>query len=51
MEQAVEDMWAWYQDWAQIARVALPNKRLRIHLGISTASPTRPQEPEAPAAE
>lgn len=51
MEQAVEDMWAWYQDWAQIARVALPNKRLRIHLGISTASPTRPPEPEAPDAE
>ncbi|MBU1412269.1 hypothetical protein KKC22_12220 [Myxococcota bacterium] len=50
MDKAVEEMWAWYQDWAQIARVALPNKRLRIHLGISTANTSKPEEPETPAA-
>ncbi len=50
LEKAIDDMWAWYQEWAQVARTAIPNKRLRIHLGISTASPSRPEEPEAPAA-
>jgi chorismate mutase len=50
LEKAVGDMWAWYQEWAQVARTAIPNKRLRIHLGISTANPSKPEEPEAPAA-
>jgi hypothetical protein len=51
LEKAVGDMWAWYLEWAQVARTAIPNKRLRIHLGISTASPARPEDPGLPAAE
>ncbi len=38
MDAAVDAMWEWYQEWAQIARVAIANKRLRIHLGISSPS-------------
>ncbi|MBU1220272.1 hypothetical protein KKF34_01285 [Myxococcota bacterium] len=50
LEAAREEMWAWYQDWAKTARTIVPNKQLRIMMGIS--SPTRnedtPETPENP---
>ncbi len=51
MDEAVHKMWAWYQEWAQTARATLTNKRLRIHLGISSPSASKPEEPETPSAE
>jgi len=51
MEEAVNQMWAWYQEWAQTARVAIPSKRMRIHLGISSPNPNKPEEPETPSVE
>ncbi|MBU1068538.1 hypothetical protein KJ975_03125 [Myxococcota bacterium] len=51
MDEAVARMWAWYQEWAQTARVAIPSKRLRIHLGISSPNPNKPEEPEVPSVE
>ncbi|MBN2725046.1 MAG: hypothetical protein JXR95_13335 [Deltaproteobacteria bacterium] len=46
LEAARDEMWAWYQDWAKTARTVVPNKQLRIMMGIS--SPARPDSPESP---
>lgn len=50
LEKSISDLWAWYLEWAQVARTAIPNKNLRIHLGISSAKSSKPEDPEAPAA-
>ncbi len=33
-EQAVEAMWAWYQDWAKTARTVVKNRNYQVMLGL-----------------
>lgn len=35
-EAAIEEMWAWYKDWAKTARTVVKNRNYRIMLGLST---------------
>lgn len=38
LDEAVAQMWAWYLDWAKTARTVIRSKRLRIVMGLSTAT-------------
>lgn len=35
VDKAVEEMWSWYQEWSRIARTVVPNKRMKILMGLS----------------
>ena len=41
---AMEEMWAWYKDWAKTARTVVSDKRLRISMGISKPRRSAPAE-------
>lgn len=45
-KQAAKDMWHWYLEWAQIGRIVVPSKRLRIMMGISSISRADEEENE-----
>jgi hypothetical protein len=38
LQAGTEALWTWYQQWAEIARVVIPKKSLRIRLGVSEPS-------------
>lgn len=40
LQAAVDQMWAWYLDWSKTARTVVKDKRLRIIMGISSATRT-----------
>lgn len=46
-QQAVEEMWAWYKDWATTARTVIRSKALRIKMGVSQARRGALQELES----
>ncbi|MBU1219442.1 hypothetical protein KKF34_13390 [Myxococcota bacterium] len=45
VDKAVEEMWSWYQEWSRIARTVVPNKRMKILMGLSFY--TKRKSPEA----
>jgi len=48
VDAVADELWTWYQQWAEIARVAISNRRTRITLGISSTR-TSASEDGAPS--
>jgi len=44
---AADELWTWYQQWAEIARVAISNRRTRITLGITSPRTSTSEDGEA----
>lgn len=45
-QAALDDLWAWYQDWTKLARTVIRSRNLLVHMGL--AEPTRRAPAEAP---
>jgi hypothetical protein len=43
-EDQLAGLWAWYREWADIARVAVRRKELRIRLGVSSPAASSPSK-------
>ena len=42
-EQAISEMWDWYQEWARLSRSAVTNRHQLVALGLTTRRPRRPR--------